>query len=104
MKVVCLSVQVTRLPSRGRGRFGQVWVHSVFNITDAWFYKDIIAIYILLAVVVMIYVTELKNTMLLAMFCIQWPNKIFTNQTRQTAAVVCCLGPGCLSGFVAASN
>ena len=27
---------------------------SVFNITDAWFYKDIIAIYILLAVVVMI--------------------------------------------------
>lgn len=38
-------------------RWEEVWPSvsvfcSVFNITDAWFYKDIIAIYILLAVVV----------------------------------------------------
>lgn len=36
-------------------------MRSVFNITNAWFYKDIIAIYILLAVVVMIYITELRS-------------------------------------------
>lgn len=71
MEAVCLPVQVARLPSPGWGRSGQAWVRSVFNITDAWFYKDIIAIYILLAVVVMVYVTELKSTALLAMFCIQ---------------------------------
>lgn len=29
------------------------------------------------------YVTELKSTLLFAMFCIQWPNKIFTNQAGQ---------------------
>lgn len=52
-----LSVQVDS-PSATRVR-EEVWPSvgvfcSVFNITDAWFYKDIIAIYILLAVVVIL--------------------------------------------------